>query len=42
VPLNLFVFGSPFQLGFDLDRFRTKGEVLASIDERTLPYRTGF
>ncbi|KAL8582333.1 hypothetical protein ACOMHN_037090 [Nucella lapillus] len=34
-------FSDNYQVGFDLDRFRSKGEVLASISERTLPYRTG-
>ncbi|XP_076443569.1 uncharacterized protein LOC143282028 isoform X2 [Babylonia areolata] len=39
--LGALTFSDDFQLGFDLDRFRSKGEVLASINERTLPYRTG-
>jgi len=34
-------FSDDYTIGFDLDRYRTKGEVLASIDERTLPYKTG-
>ena len=28
-------------MGFDLGRFRSKGEVLSAIDERNLPYKTG-
>lgn len=40
--LGALTFSDDFQLGFDLDRFRSKGEVLASINERSLPYRTGI
>lgn len=39
--IGALTFSDDFQVGFNLDRFRTKGEVLGSIDERTLPYRTG-
>ena len=28
-------------MGFDLDRFLSKGEVLSAIDNRNLPYKTG-
>jgi len=34
-------FSDDYTVGFDLDRYRSKSEVLASVDERTLPYKTG-
>ncbi|KAK7499742.1 hypothetical protein BaRGS_00009083 [Batillaria attramentaria] len=39
--IGALTFSDDFQVGFDLDRYRTKGELLAAIDERNLPYRTG-
>lgn len=39
--IGALTFSDDFQVGFDLERFRTKGEMLAAIEERNLPYRTG-
>lgn len=40
--LGALTFSDDVQIGFDLNNFRSKGEVLATINERTLPYRTGM
>jgi len=39
--IGALTFSDDFQVGFDIDRFRTKGDLLGSIDQQTLPYRTG-
>nr|WNX29087.1 VWACP-4 [Colubraria reticulata] len=40
--VGALTFSDDFQVGFDLNNFPSKGQVLASINERTLPYRTGM
>eukprot|EP00745_Piridium_sociabile_P034505 TRINITY_DN59365_c0_g1_i1.p1 TRINITY_DN59365_c0_g1~~TRINITY_DN59365_c0_g1_i1.p1 ORF type:complete len:409 (+),score=95.55 TRINITY_DN59365_c0_g1_i1:161-1387(+) len=40
--LGALTFSDDFQVGFDLNNFRSKGEILAAINERSLPYRTGM